>query len=109
MIPLQGYLFRDRDVMSVDGTEPQDEQGEQDHDDPGAVHEFRTRDDQGGEPGGHGAHAVDDELFPPVPTSLGHPAPDHAGLREREGQEDADGIQRDERMRVPMEQDNQGA
>ena len=35
------------------------------------------------------------------------PVPDHAGLREREGEEDADRVERDEGVRLPVEDDKQ--
>ena len=79
-----------------------------DHD-PGAVHKFRAGDDGGRDGRGDGADAVHDELPLPVGSSLHEPTADHAGLREGEGEEDADGIERNECVGVACEDDNQQA
>ena len=79
-----------------------------DHD-PGAVDKFRAGDDGSGNGRGERSDPVHGEFALPVGASLGEPTADHAGLREREREENADGVKRNERMGITAEGNNQKA
>ncbi len=49
------------------------------------------------------------KFLSPMRSLLGQPTADHAGLREREGDEHADGIQRNQGVGVTVEDDKQKA
>src|SRR2546425_9251955 len=89
--------------MPADEHEHEDERAHRDDRDPGASAELRRRDDYGDSSGGYSAWAVDDETSSPAGLSQPPPMPDHARLRERERDEDADRIQRDEIGHVAAE------
>ncbi len=89
------------------------QEGNQHQDDPRAVAKLGDGEHQHDDGGGHGSQAIDDHLDPPARivrhgrASLLHrlvgrqvagltPAPRHAALRQREGHEDADGIEGDQ-------------
>ena len=53
------------------------------------------------------AEAVDDRAGPPARLAQPPPVHDHSGLRQRERDEDADHVERDQRVRVAAEDDEQ--
>ena len=64
-------------------------------------------DDERYDAGGHGADAVDDEPVAPARLAPIPPPPDHTRLRQREGNEDAHGVERNERMGLAAEEHEQ--
>ena len=54
-------LARDARVVLVDGAEQKHEQGDEQHDDPGAVEELRRDEDDEHDAGGERAERVDDD------------------------------------------------
>jgi hypothetical protein len=71
--------------------------------------ELGAGNNQGGNGGCDGADAVDQQFLFPMRPFLDEPAFHHPGLGDREGQEDAHGIQGNQRMSVAVEQDDQQA
>ena len=70
--------------------------------------EFGDQHDDGGDAGGDGAESVDEHAQAGCGAAMLHPVHDHAGLREREGHESADGVERDEAVGDAAEEDEQG-
>ncbi len=94
----------DPPVRAVDGLEGEDERGQCDHDEPGAVVELGGGDDDRGDAGQKGAEAVE-EGFAPLPG--GPPVQDHAGLGDREADEDTDREERHQGVGVTSGEDQQ--
>ncbi len=95
-------------VVAADGHEGDHQRRNQHDDEPRAVRELRHCDDHHDESGGDGPDALDrDARHPARLTAAAQPVPDHAGLLEREGEEDTDGVERDQGVRVPVEHDEQ--
>jgi len=83
--------------------ERRDEQRDDHHDHPGALGELADQLDDEGHEGEHRAEPVDRGPPQPARLPLGAPVPDHAGLGQGETDEDPDGEQRDQRLRVTRE------
>ena len=94
-------------VVAVDEEEEADKGRDGDGHHPCPRQELRLDDEQRDEPRGHGADAVDRD--PPLPSRLLPAAPvaHHPRLREREGREDADDVQVDQRDDVRVEDPDQ--
>ena len=68
---------------------------------------LRDGDDDGHEGGDHGADRVDREAAAPALGTRAQPVADHARLADREVDEDAHRVERDERVRVAPEADDE--
>ena len=77
--------------------------------DPRAFHEFCDQHDAGRDAGDEGAEAVDERALQPMRAAILPPVHDHAGLREREGEKRADGIERDQAVRDATEKNKNAA
>src|ERR1700691_2649867 len=82
-------------VVAADDGEEKDRQGNKKQGDPCAFQEFRNQHDARGRAGDEGAKSIHECALQPVRTAILPPMHDHAGLRKREGQKSADGIERD--------------
>ena len=87
MISRKRDLLRHRLVVGANGAKQHDQQGNEDDDDPGAVSEFRARNNQRGNGRRDGADAVDEQFLFPMRSFLHQPSFHHPGLRDREGEE----------------------
>ncbi len=83
-------------VVAAHGDEESNRQRNEQKRNPGAFHEFRNQHDDDGDAGDERAEPVDECALQPMRTAIFPPVHDHAGLRKREGQKSADGIERDE-------------
>src|SRR5207245_3100357 len=81
-------------VVAADSGEENNRQGNEEQRDPGAFSEFRNQHDDDGDAGDERADPIDERALPPMRTAIFPPVHDHAGLRKREGQKSADGIER---------------
>ena len=92
-------------VLAVD----EDHRGDQDRDDhddqPRPERELGDGEDEGHDPRGHGAEAIDDRTAPPSRVPAPKPVADHAGLRQRDRGEHADRVERDQRGHQAAERD----
>ena len=96
---VDGDFGGDAEVVALDGGHEKDQTGDEDGGDPCAFGELGDEDDDEGDAGGDGSDAVDDHAMAGVGRALfaeAVPVDDHAGLREGEGEEGADGEERDE-------------
>ena len=106
-LAVQAQLLRESHVVAMDGAEQHDHQDRHYPHDPRALGPFLD--------GNNGEHdsrrqrpdAVHHRFEEPSRAALSPPVDDHAGLREREGGEDAQGVQRDQPVDVAPEDDNQ--
>jgi hypothetical protein len=95
-------------VLALDEGHPEDEHGDH-HGNQQRRRRLGHGHHDGHRAGEERAEAVDAELPAPAGGPLSEPVHDHPGLADREGDEHADRIQRDERRRVPTEQHEQAA
>src|SRR5438874_11630836 len=88
-------------VMVADSCKQQHKHWDQHHDDPGSFQKLRRGHDQGDQSRGYRSHSNDQQTAQPVAVGCAEVAPvyDHARLRERKGDEDANGEQVNERVR----------
>ena len=93
--------------MALDAHHQDDEQRYHHRRDPRAFDKFGNKNDENGDAGGEGAQPVDEHMQARAFVLLAPPVHDHASLREREGEEGADGIERDEAVRDAAEDDEQ--
>ena len=95
--------------MVSDAAKHENEQRHEQKDNPGALQKFRAGNDHCRDTGRDGSDSVDDQFFTPVQSFFHQPAPDHPRLREREGDEDANRIQRNQRVGLAFEDDKEQA
>ncbi len=116
-VPLRhGELLPDVLVVAADRAHQDEEDGHGRHGEPGAVHELREDDDDEDRAGHRGTDGVDRPtaqhrpLLCPVllDRQVAVPVPHHAGLAEREGDEDTDDVQLDEPGDAGVEDDDEG-
>ena len=94
-------------VVATDQDEAHDGEGNEKQGDPGALGEFRNQNHRGGDAGNCRSQPIYECALQPVRAAIFLPVHHHAGLREREGQERADGIERDQPVRdSPEKQEN---
>jgi hypothetical protein len=105
--PAEAEFGADGGVVALDAGEQQHHQRHRDDDHPGAFEELGGEQDQAGQGGQQGADAVDDRAAQPAGRALGRPVPDQAGLADAEADEDADGEERDQLLRVGFDGDEQ--
>ena len=84
-----------------------DRQRNEEQRDPGAFGEFRDQHDDDGDAGDERAEPVDQRALHPVRAAIFPPVHDHAGLRKREGQKRADGVERDQPVGDAAEKNQQ--
>ncbi len=87
-------------VGAVHGLEGDHEQRQRDHDQPGALRELGRGHDDRGDTGEDRAEAVQQGFSTPAGAAFTAPVPDHADLRDREADEDADREERHEGVGV---------
>ena len=90
-------------IVPADGVEEADQKRDGDDHHPRAVRELRRDHDRRHERGHRRADAVEGRLQPPPSVAVAEPVPNHPGLRQREGGEDPDHVQVDERVDVGAE------
>ena len=110
---LTGNLARgehpDGVVVAADRDEENDRQGNEEQRDPRAFDEFRNQHHDDGDAGDERAESIDQRALQPVRAAIFPPVHDHAGLRKREGQKRADGIERDEPVGDAAKENQQAA
>ena len=104
---VDGDLAGDAVVVALDGDHEEDQRGDEDGGDPRAFGELGDEDDDEGDAGGDGSDAVDDHAAGGAVAAEALPVDDHAGLGEGEGEEGADGEERDEAVGDSAEDDEQ--
>ncbi len=82
-------------VTAHSGEETNCQRNEEDRN-PGAFNEFCDQHDNDGNTSYERAESIDQCTLQPMGSAIFPPVHDHSGLRKREGQESADGIQRNE-------------
>ena len=85
----------------------EDENWDGDDDHPGARQELALDDDDRDDAGRQRAEAIDGDSPPPAGLAAPPPSDDHAGLGERERQEDPERVERDERRHARVEHHEQ--
>ena len=70
------------------------------HREPGAVGELGRADDDGHDGSNDGAEPVDEQRGLPAPGPVSAPIDNHPRLGQREGHEDAEGVERDDLVGV---------
>ena len=93
--PASGEHFHGVVVAAHNGEE-NNRQGNEDQGNPSALHKFRNQNDGDRDAGDERAEPIDECALQPIRTAIFSPMHDHAGLRKREGQKRADGIERDQ-------------
>jgi hypothetical protein len=88
--------FVDLFVVAVDAKASDDDERHEQDDQPRAMRELGHRRDQQHERRHEGTGGVDGDAPAPVAVPMTPPMGDHAGLGEREGEEDSDRVQRDQ-------------
>ena len=94
-------------VLAMDERHHRHEQRDEDDDEIRPGFELLVHDDGQDDAGQDGAARVDDDAPSPARFANPQPVADHPGLAEREAQEHADRVQRDEGMRVAIERPKQ--
>ena len=92
-------------VLAADEQHRRDEDRDDDDDQPGAERELGDGEDDRDDRRGDRAAAVDDHASTPAVAVAAPPVDDHAGLRQRDRGEDADGVERDQRLDPAAERD----
>ena len=95
--------------MAADEGEENNCQRNEKQSNPGAFHEFRDQHDARGDAGDEGAKAIHECALQPIGTAILPPVHDHAGLRKRESEKSADGIERDKPVSDAAKQDENTA
>ena len=106
-IPTDRELPPRRVVLELDEQHRPDDQGNEDHDEVGAVGELHRGDDDEHDGGQDRAKAVDRRPPPPATLPVAGPVADHPDLRQREAHEHPDRVERDQRVGVPAEEHEQ--
>ena len=107
LVALQRQLGRDVVVVAVRRLEHRDDHRDQQQDDPRAFERLRDRDDDQDDAGHHRAEAVDERAGLPPGLLRLPPVDHHARLRQGERDEDANHVERQQRLRVAAEHDDE--
>src|SRR5271157_1599250 len=98
-----------RVVVAADNGEENNRQRNEQQRNPGALTELRNQHNDDGDSRDQRAQPVDERAPHPAGTALPAPVHDHAGLRKREGQKSAHGIERDEPIGDATKKNEQAA
>jgi hypothetical protein len=96
-----------RAVGPLDSLQQHHQRGDGDADHPGAVGELGDGDDDQDDQGNDPAGAVDHQAVAPARLAQAQMPSSHAGLGEGEGEDHADGVQRDQLMGVGPKRNHQ--
>src|SRR6266702_3425479 len=97
-------------ALSFAGTneaEKEDEQGNKNDRDPGALGKFRDQDHDDGDAGNKSSKSIYQSALHPMRAAVFPPVHDHAELRERESQKSSHGVERDQLVRDAIEEQQQ--